>query len=134
MGYFQEAGGKIKKSYDKYSGAIGDTITSLSGKAGMERYKPGEVGINESPFTDTTRSDAFKRELERQKAEVAQREFGRGVSAPTLGDATTRQATEMSAAQFDRLPQREFREGQQDLVAALQQQAAGQGCTEARSL
>lgn len=88
----------------------------LAEKIGLGRYKPGEIGMDESPFRDTSRSEGLVAELEKQRGAIKNRKFDEAQAAQLGG-----------AAQLDLENQAQMRAGQQDLIAALQQQAAGEG-------
>ena len=118
------------------SGKIPNT-GDLADKLGMGRFKGVMPEIDESAWTDTTKSDQAMQRLERDRSKLRRRQFQRAQS-PGLAGANTMQAAElmpaeemvaasMRASQLDPTQQAQFRQGQQDLVSALQAQAAGEG-------
>lgn len=137
-------GGQLAKGIGQLSTASPGIMANLSGgfklptdkqiaeRLGMGQYKPGEVGFDETPFQDTTRSNAQLKELSQQREKAKGRTFEGAIGAQ-LDPASTMQAAQLAdaervaGAQIATDPQAQFRQGQQDLVSALQAQAAGQG-------
>lgn len=114
-----------KKLSDDASGQVAE-------KLGMGQYKPGDVGaIDETPFRDMHRAEQYKGDIQELKRQAQARSF-QEAQAAQLGDASQMTAAQLAnaeriqAAQLGQ-DQLEFRAGQQDLISALQQQAAGQG-------
>lgn len=146
MSYFDQASGKLsagwKSGIDKIGSAI-PTDAAIAEKLGMGQYKPKNIDIKEQAFTDMTRSDEQMELLKRQMQGVEGRKFS-GAEAASLGNAQTMNAvqldpaarmraaslgpaSQMRGATIDQSQQAQMRAGQQDLIAALQAQAAGEG-------
>ncbi len=97
-----------------------NTNTANADKMGLGSYHPNQPQLDETAYTDTTRSDARQNALGAQLAAI------QGRQAPTMNAANVGPASQMNAAQLSD-QQNQFRQGQVSLAGALQQQAAGQG-------
>ena len=137
LGAFGSGPGNIFNALSKID--TGD----LAEKVGLGRFKAMMPGIDETRWTDTTRSDAAMKRLEGDRASMKQKQF-QAASMPGVGAASTMQAATLSpaeemlaaqladaerirAAQLDPTQQDQFRLRQKNLATALQAQAAGQG-------
>lgn len=137
-----KVGGVLGEVGKQYSDAFKNATSAIGSANPLRKYNPSVGDYNEKPFTDTRRSQRQINELVKQREGVKGREF-EGAQAAKLGmrsyidPAQLGDANQMTAAQLaeaERIQaaklaqdQQEFRAGQQDFIAALQKQAAGQG-------
>ena len=115
----------------------------IAENVGLGQFKPKDVQVDPTAFKDMSRSQAQMDDLEKQRQAASSRQF-KAIDPAALGSARTMQSSRLgptsqmrasrldpartiSAATIDPSQQAEFRAQQQDLVAALQAQAAGEG-------
>lgn len=128
---FQNLGGNLAQGTKNLSKI--DPSKALADKVGLGQFKPQDVKVNESPFTDTKKTDELRRNFARQLHEVQARKINpmsaaQVGAAAQVGDAKTiEQAAAMKAAQINEANQEQIRAQQLSLAQQLQAQASGQG-------